>query len=83
MQAVIGQEVPFDHGRQQLKLLAHLEITIKAVERTAGAIGSNIAAGEQSEIQRIIQRSTGLLAAPFFGRLPSRPRFFHRHTHPI
>ncbi len=55
MQAVIGQEVPFDHGRQQLKLLADLEITIKAVERTAEAIGSNIAAGEQSEIQRIIQ----------------------------
>ena len=39
MQAVVGQEVPFDHGRRQLKLLADLEITTKAVERTAEAIG--------------------------------------------
>ena len=39
MQAVVGQEVPFDHGRQQMKLLAGLEVTTKAVERTAEAIG--------------------------------------------
>ena len=27
MQAVVGQEAPFDHGRQQMKLLADLEVT--------------------------------------------------------
>jgi hypothetical protein len=30
MQAVVGQEAPFDHGRQQMKLLADLEVTTKA-----------------------------------------------------
>ena len=39
MQAMVGQEAPFDHGRQQMKLLAGLEVTTKAVERTAEAIG--------------------------------------------
>jgi hypothetical protein len=55
MQAVVGQEVPFDHGRQQMKLLADLEVTSKAVERTAEAIGDNIAAREQQVIQRAMQ----------------------------
>jgi hypothetical protein len=55
MQAVVGQEVPFDHGRQQMKLLADLEVTTKAVERTAEAIGENIAAREKEEIQRAVQ----------------------------
>jgi hypothetical protein len=55
MQAVVGQEAPFDHGRQQMKLLADLEVTTKAVERTAEAIGENIAAREQEQIQRAVQ----------------------------
>lgn len=55
MQAVVGQEAPFDHGRQQRKLLADLEVTTKAVERTAEAIGGELAAGEQAEIQRALQ----------------------------
>ena len=55
MQAMVGQEAPFDHGRQQMKLLAGLEVTTKAVERTAETIGENIAAGEQEEIQRAVQ----------------------------
>jgi hypothetical protein len=55
MQAVVGQEAPFDHGRQQMKLLADLEVTTKAVERTAEAIGENIVAHEQEEIQRAMQ----------------------------
>jgi hypothetical protein len=55
MQAAVGQEAPFDHGRQQLKLLANLEISTKAVERTAEAIGEDIAAREQVEIQRAMQ----------------------------
>jgi len=55
MQAVVGQGSPFDHGRQQMKLLADLEVTTKAVERTAEAIGENVGACEQEEIQRAVQ----------------------------
>jgi hypothetical protein len=55
MQALVGQEAPFDHGRQQMKLLADLEVTTKAVERTAEAIGADIAAREQDEIHRALQ----------------------------
>ena len=35
MLATVGQETAFDRGRQQMKLLADLEVTTKAVERTA------------------------------------------------
>lgn len=55
MLATVGQEAPFDHGRQQMKLLAELEVTTKAVERTAEAIGEDIAAREQERIQRAMQ----------------------------
>jgi hypothetical protein len=55
MQAVVGQAAPFQHGRQQMKLLADLELTAKAVERGAEAIGGNIAAREQEQIQRAMQ----------------------------
>jgi len=55
MQAAVGQVAPFDHGRQQLKLLAGLEVTTKSVERTAEAMGEDIAAREQQEIQRAVQ----------------------------
>jgi hypothetical protein len=55
MQAVVGQDAPFDHGRQQMKLLAGLEVTTKAVERTAEAIGENIATQEQEAIRRAVQ----------------------------
>ena len=55
MQAVVGQEAPFDHGRQQMKLLADLEVTTKAVERTAEAIGEDIAAREQEQMRRAVQ----------------------------
>lgn len=55
MQAAVGHEAPFDQGRQQLKLLADLEVTTKSVERTAEAIGEDIAAREQAEIQRAMQ----------------------------
>ena len=55
MQAIVGQDAPFDHGRQQMKLLADLEVTTKAVERTAETIGADIAAREQEEIHRAAQ----------------------------
>ena len=55
IQATVGQEAPFDRGRRRMKLLADLEVTTKAVERTAEAIGEDIAAREQEEIQRAVQ----------------------------
>jgi hypothetical protein len=32
MQALVGQAASFDHGREQMKLLAGLEVTTKSVE---------------------------------------------------
>ena len=52
MEAVLGQEAPFEQGRQRLKLLAGLEVTTKAVERTAEAIGADIAARQQEQIEQ-------------------------------
>jgi hypothetical protein len=55
MMAVVGSDASFDQGREQLELLAGLEVTRKAVERHAEAIGSDIARREQTEIQRAVQ----------------------------
>jgi len=55
MQALVGQEAPFDQGREQMKILAGLEVTAKSVERTAEAVGAEIAQGEQGEIQKALQ----------------------------
>ena len=55
MQAMVGQDAPFDHGREQMQVLAGLEVTAKSVERTAEAIGADIAQHEQKEIQRALQ----------------------------
>jgi len=55
MLAVVGQEAPFDHGRQQMKSLADLVVTSKAVERIAESIGADIGAGEQQQIHRAVQ----------------------------
>jgi hypothetical protein len=55
MHALVGQQAPFDHGRQQMRVLADLEVTTKAVERTAEAIGGDIAQRQQQEIQRAVQ----------------------------
>ena len=55
MLAVVGSEAPFDHGREQMKLLADLEVTTKTVERTAEAIGEDIAARQQECIDQALQ----------------------------
>lgn len=55
MLATVGQDAPFDQGRQQMKLLADLEVTTKTVERTAEAIGADIARRQQAQIQRAMQ----------------------------
>lgn len=55
MMAVVGSESSFEGGREQLRLLAGLEVTTKAVERHAEAIGSDIAAREQNKRDRVVQ----------------------------
>jgi len=55
MQALVGQDAPFDHGREQMKLLAGLEVTTKSVERVAESIGGDIARQQQEEIDRAVQ----------------------------
>lgn len=55
MLAVVGHEAPFDHGREQMQLLAGLSVTTKAVERTAEAIGEDIAARQAENMQRAMQ----------------------------
>ena len=55
MQALVGQQAPFAHGREQLKVLAGLVVTSKSVERSAETIGADIAQQEQQQIQRAVQ----------------------------
>ncbi len=55
MQALVGQDGPFDHGREQMELLAGLEVTTKSVERVAESIGADIARREQQQIDRTVQ----------------------------
>lgn len=55
MMAVVGSESSFDHSREQLELLAGIEVTAKAVERQAEAIGDDIEACQQIEMHRAKQ----------------------------
>ena len=62
MHALVGQDAPFDHGREQMKVLAGLEVTTKSVERTAEAIGEDIAQREREEMQKAIQLDLPVVA---------------------
>lgn len=55
MMAVVGSESSFEQGREQLELLAGIDVTAKAVERQAEAIGTDIEAAEQAEMRRAKQ----------------------------
>jgi hypothetical protein len=56
MLALVGSECSsFDHGRQQMELLADLEVTAKAVERVTETIGADIARCQQEAIQQTMQ----------------------------
>ena len=55
MTALVGSETSFDRGRVLLDELAGVELTAKAVEREAEAIGADIAAREQAESERAVQ----------------------------
>ena len=62
MHALVGQQAPFDHGREQMKVLAGLEVTTKSVERIAEAIGGDIAQREQTEIEKALQLDLPVIA---------------------
>jgi hypothetical protein len=56
MLALVGSECSsFDHGREQMELLADLEVTAKAVERVTEAIGADIARRQQQTIRQTMQ----------------------------
>src|SRR6516225_7171675 len=67
MMAAVGHEAAFNRGREQLKLLAGLTVTTKAVERTAEAIGADIERGQQQERKRAMQLE---LPIPSLARIP-------------
>jgi hypothetical protein len=67
MLAVVGHEAPFEHGRQQMELLAGLSVTTKAVERTSEAIGEDIAVRQQQDTQPALQLE---LPIPLGPRIP-------------
>jgi hypothetical protein len=55
MEAIVGSNAPFGRGCEPLKVLAGLDVTAKAIERTAETIGTEIAKREQQEIVRAKQ----------------------------
>jgi hypothetical protein len=64
MMAVVGSESSFEQGREQLELLAGLEVAAKAIERQAEAIGAGIERDEQLEIHRAKQLELPEVCAP-------------------
>ncbi len=64
MMAVVGSESSFEQSREQLELLAGIEVPAKAVERQAEAIGADIEACEQVEIQRAKQLELPQVCVP-------------------
>jgi len=64
MMAVVGSEASFEQGREQLELLAGIEVTAKAVERQAEATGAGLARRQQAEIQRAKQLELPEVCAP-------------------
>ncbi|HLB93490.1 MAG TPA: ISKra4 family transposase [Terriglobales bacterium] len=64
MLAVVGSESSFDQGREQLELLAGIEVTAKAVERHAEAIGADVEACQQSEIRYAKQLELPVVCGP-------------------
>ena len=55
MEAVVGSEMPFAPGCEPMKLLAGLDVTAKAIERAAEAIGTHIDQRDEQEIGRAKQ----------------------------
>lgn len=64
MLAVVGSESSFPRGREQMLLLAGLKVTTKAVERHSEAIGEDIAACEQQQVNRAVQLDLPEIVGP-------------------
>jgi hypothetical protein len=64
MLAAVGGVAPFAQGRDQMKLLAGLEVTAKTVERTAESIGEDIEIWQQKDIQSAQQLRLPVVAGP-------------------
>ena len=64
MLATVGSDASFEKGRDQMEVLAGIEVTAKAVERHAEAIGVDIEARQQVEIARAKQLQLPAVAAP-------------------
>lgn len=64
MLAAVGSEAPFAQGQNHIKLLAGLEVTAKAVERTAESIGADVEARQQQDIGRAKQLHLPAIAGP-------------------
>ena len=64
MMAVVGSESSFDQSREQLELLAGIEVTTKAVERQAEAIGADVEACQQADIHCAKQLELPAVCAP-------------------
>ena len=58
--ALVGQECSFDAGRQQLEMLAGLEVTTKAIERIAESIGSDVEVRERETHQQAMVQQNRL-----------------------
>ena len=67
MLAMVGHEMPFEQGREQMKLLAGLSANTKAVERTAEAIGADTEVREQRQLKQAMQLN---LPIPIGPRIP-------------
>jgi hypothetical protein len=67
MLAAVGHEMPFALGQEQMALLAGLKVTVKAVERTAEAIGADIEARQQRQRKQALQLP---LPIPIGPRIP-------------
>ena len=63
MEAVVGSEMPFAPGCEPMKLRAGLDVTAKAIERAAEAIGTQIGQRDEQEIGRAKQ-----LVLPVIGK---------------
>ncbi len=64
MLALVGSESSFEQGREQAALLAGLEVTSKAVERQAEAIGADVEAQQQEHNRRAKQLELPAVYAP-------------------
>lgn len=64
MMAAVGSESSFEQGREQLALLAAIEVPAKAIERQAEAIGAAIESAAQAEILRAKQLDLPAVAGP-------------------